>query len=43
MVREPDLFMLIQEIKPDFVQRTKIFPTLVLDGTQQIQEAVLVE
>jgi hypothetical protein len=39
MVWEPDLFMLIREIKPGFVQLNKIFPTLVLDGTQQIQEA----
>jgi hypothetical protein len=39
MVREPDLFMLIREIKSGFVQRSKISPTLVLDGTQQIQEA----
>jgi hypothetical protein len=39
MIREPDLFVLIQEIKPGFVQRNNIFPTLVLDGMQQIQEA----
>jgi hypothetical protein len=39
MVREPDLFMLSREIKPGFVQRNKIFPTLALDETQQIQEA----
>jgi hypothetical protein len=39
MVREPDLFVLIREIKQGFVQRNKIFPTLVLDGTQQVQEA----
>jgi hypothetical protein len=38
MVPEPDLFVLIREIKPGFFQRNKIFPTLVLDGTQQIQE-----
>jgi hypothetical protein len=39
MVLEPDLFVLIREIKPGFVQRNKIFPTLVLHGMQQIQEA----
>jgi hypothetical protein len=39
MVRGPDLFLLIREIKPGFVQRNKIFLTVVLDGTQQIQEA----
>jgi hypothetical protein len=39
MVREPDLFVPIREMKPGFVQRNKMFPTLVLDGTQQIQEA----
>jgi hypothetical protein len=38
MVREPDLFVLIREIKRGFVQRNKTFPTLVPDGTQQIQE-----
>jgi hypothetical protein len=40
MVRELDLFVLIRETKPGFVQRNKIFPTLVLDGTQQIQEGL---
>jgi hypothetical protein len=39
MVREPGLSVVIREIKPGFVQRHKIFPTLVLDGTQQIQAA----
>jgi hypothetical protein len=39
MVREPELFVMIQEIKPGFVQHNKPFPTLMLDGTQQIQEA----
>jgi hypothetical protein len=39
MVRESALFVLIREIKSGSVQRNKIFPTLVLDGTQQIQEA----
>jgi hypothetical protein len=34
MVREPDLFVLIREIKPGFAQHKKIFPTLVLDGKQ---------
>jgi hypothetical protein len=33
MAREPDLVVLIREIKPAFVQHHKIFPTLVLDGT----------
>jgi hypothetical protein len=39
MDREPDLFVLIREIKPGFIQRNRIFPTLVLDETQQIQKA----
>jgi hypothetical protein len=39
MAREPDLFMLTREIKSSFLQRKKTFPTLVLDGTEQIQEA----
>jgi hypothetical protein len=39
MARQPDLFGLIREIKSGFVQRNKIFPILLLDGTQQIQEA----
>jgi hypothetical protein len=38
LAREPDLFVLIRETKFGFVQCNKIFPTLVLDGTQQIQE-----
>jgi hypothetical protein len=29
--KEPDLFVLIREIKPGFVQRYKIFPALALD------------
>jgi hypothetical protein len=36
MVRKPDLFVLIREIKIGLVQRNNIFPTLVLDGRQQI-------
>jgi hypothetical protein len=39
IVREPDLLVMIREIKRGFVQCNKIFPTLVLDETQQIQEA----
>jgi hypothetical protein len=39
MVREPDLFVLIQETNPGFLQRNHIFATLVLEGTRQIQEA----
>jgi hypothetical protein len=31
LVWEPDLFVLIREIKPGFLQRYKIFPALVLD------------
>jgi hypothetical protein len=38
LVWEPDLFVLIQEIKPGFIQGYKIFPALVLDWTRQIQE-----
>jgi hypothetical protein len=38
MVLEPELFVRIRAIKSGFIQRDKIFPTLVLDGTQQIQE-----
>jgi hypothetical protein len=34
MVREPDLFVLIREIKPGVSQRNKMFSTLVLDRTQ---------
>jgi hypothetical protein len=39
MIRKPDLLTLIREMKPGFVQRNNIFQTLVLYGTQQIQEA----
>jgi hypothetical protein len=39
IVRESDLFVLTREIKSGFVQRNKIFRTLLLDGTQQIQDA----
>jgi hypothetical protein len=39
MVREPDLFVLIREMKPGFAQRNKIFLTLVLDEMQQIHAA----
>jgi hypothetical protein len=38
MVREPDVFVLIREIKRGFLQRNKLFPTLVPDGMQHIQE-----
>jgi hypothetical protein len=31
LVWEPDLFVLIREIKPSFVEDYKIFPALVLD------------
>jgi hypothetical protein len=31
MVWEPDLFVLIQKIKPDLIQGYKTFPALVLD------------
>jgi hypothetical protein len=37
LVRVPALFVLIREIKPGFVQHNKMFSTLLLDGTQQIQ------
>jgi hypothetical protein len=39
MFRETDLFALIGEIAAGFVQRNKIFSTVVPDETQQIQEA----
>jgi hypothetical protein len=38
MVWQPGLFMLIREIKSNFVQDDEIFSTLVMDGTQQVQE-----
>jgi hypothetical protein len=38
MVRKPDLFVLIRERKPGFVQRNKTFPTLVLGVAEQIHK-----
>jgi hypothetical protein len=37
-VRKPDLFILVREIKPGLISGSNIFPSLVLNRTQELPE-----